>query len=52
MYRTIWDTATGSFHMFLDVSEDMSMTQWAVVAVILVVVGTLCMRGFGSRTDY
>lgn len=25
---------------------------WLVIAVILIGMGVLCMRGFGSRTDY
>jgi hypothetical protein len=32
--------------------EHMSVQQWFYVLVIAVVVGFLCLRGFGSRTNY
>jgi hypothetical protein len=32
--------------------EHMSVQHWFYVLVIAVVVGFLCLRGFGSRTNY
>jgi len=32
--------------------NDLSMRQWSVVAVVLLVIGAFCMRGFGSVKKY
>jgi hypothetical protein len=26
--------------------------EWAIIGVFIVVIGAICMRGFGSRTKY
>jgi hypothetical protein len=30
----------------------MDMQEWAIVGACLVVVGVMCMRGYGSRSNY
>ncbi|MCA9189060.1 MAG: hypothetical protein R3E01_04255 [Pirellulaceae bacterium] len=35
-------------HMFMS----MNSNHWAILAVLLVGVGVICMRGFGSRKNY
>lgn len=32
--------------------DQMTTTQWFVVLVMVVVIGCICLRGFGSRTNY
>ena len=31
---------------------DLSRTQWVMVLSVVLVIGFICMRGFGSRTKY
>ena len=30
----------------------LDMTEWAVLAICLIGIGVLCMRGYGSRSTY
>jgi len=32
--------------------DQMTTTHWFLVLVIVVVIGCVCMRGFGSRSNY
>ena len=42
--------ALGQF--FVENVTQLDKTQWLWVSVVVVVVGFMCMRGFGSRTNY
>jgi hypothetical protein len=37
---------------FMQVIMHMKVDHWLIVFGVLVVIGVLCMRGFGSRTSY
>ncbi len=33
-------------------ANNMTMAHWGFLAAVLVTVGVICMRGYGSRKDY
>ncbi len=37
---------------FFSFVNSLGTSGWAVVAVVLVTVGVICMRGYGSRDNY
>ena len=37
---------------FMQVIMHMEIDHWLIVFGVLVVIGVICMRGFGSRTSY
>jgi hypothetical protein len=42
-------------HVFRDLMrfvDQMSMQEWLLVLAGVIVIGLVCMRGFGSRKDY
>ena len=36
---------------FIDQAEFLTPAQWGIVAIVLLVIGAFCMRGFGSRAN-
>ncbi len=39
-------------HKFFVFIEQLDTQEWVLVLMALVVVGFVCMRGYGSRSDY
>jgi hypothetical protein len=42
-------------HVYRDILryvDRMGLQQWLVVLAVVIVVGVICMRGFGSRSKY
>ena len=33
-------------------AEGMSSTEWVIVSLVVLGLGVLCLRGYGSRTNY
>lgn len=48
MWDKIWNCATPLVHLM----GRLDRTQWLFVFVGVVVLGFVCMRGFGSRANY
>ena len=48
----MWDTIWGFGDTIMQHTGRLDRTQWLVVFVCIVVIGFVCMRGFGSRSNY
>lgn len=44
----MWQYVTSGMHYMAHLKRE----EWAVVLVIVMLLGWFCMRGFGSRSDY
>lgn len=42
----------GAYDQLMRYVEHMGSTQWIVLVFAVVMFGVLCMRGYGSRSDY
>jgi len=42
----------GVWRKSMRIIENLDMQEWTLVLLVAVVIGCLCMRGFGSRTNY
>lgn len=40
------------YHHILRFVEQMDTQEWAMAVVVVIIVGIVCMRGFGSRSNY
>jgi hypothetical protein len=40
------------YYSFLRTVEGFDLQEWLIVFAVVVVAGALCLRGFGSRTNY
>jgi hypothetical protein len=48
----MWDTIWGFGDSVVQQTGRLDRTQWLFVFVGIVVIGFVCMRGFGSRSNY
>jgi hypothetical protein len=46
------DYITQCWNSIINTVNRMDMQQWTMVAVLVVVIGVICMRGYGSRKYY
>ena len=42
----------GLWRKAMRIIENLDNHEWALVLLVVVVIGCLCMRGFGSRSNY
>ena len=40
------------YHQVLHYADRLSPSQWVMLLVVMLFLGVLCLRGFGSRTNY
>ena len=48
----LWNLSVHYWGIACDAPTHFDRRHWIVFSIICVVVGCLCMRGFGSRKDY
>lgn len=48
----LWERAMQVVHIVLRYLEDLTLREWLWVLIGVVVVGVICLRGFGSRSSY
>lgn len=48
----LWEISVHCWGVAMDTPTHFGRTHWTVLISICVVVGCLCMRGFGSRKDF
>lgn len=48
----MWDYVFGIGELFNDYVGRLDRVQWFWVSIIILGLGFMCMRGFGSRTNY
>ncbi len=48
----MWNYVDGALEPLVHLFQTLDRQQWTLVFAGVLVVGFLCMRGFGSRTNY
>ncbi len=48
----MWNYLSSLWNSLLNSAAGLSRTQWVMLFVAALIVGFICMRGFGSRSNY
>jgi hypothetical protein len=48
----MWNYLSSLYNQLMNYANRLSPQEWVIVLVITLVLGVLCLRGFGSRSNY